>query len=164
MSKWGYALRYQQNDFCGIVYFPLFLHFLWMYSISWNKCLGAYLKFWLKGVGSLMGRRVLDQGGCWLFSCADSAIVEAYKVRNKVAMETSFPFIPTIKKVREIGGWLFNGFICLTLKWALIWERVLIRAWELNPLTPKISLVILLTVCHAILMMSIWRIWYWINS
>ena len=33
-----------------------------------------------------------------------------------------------------------------------------------NPLTPKISLVILLTVCHAILMMSIWRIWYWIDS
>ena len=44
MSKWGYALRYQQNDFCGSVYFPLFLHFLWMYSISWIKCLGAYLK------------------------------------------------------------------------------------------------------------------------
>ena len=32
-----------------------------------------------------------------------------------------------------------------------------------NPLTPKILLVILLTICHTILMMSIWRIWYWIN-
>ena len=32
-----------------------------------------------------------------------------------------------------------------------------------NPLTPKISLVILLTICHTILMMSIWRICYWIN-
>ena len=31
-----------------------------------------------------------------------------------------------------------------------------------NPLTPKISLVILLTICHTILMMSIWRICYWI--
>ena len=33
----------------------------------------------------------------------------------------------------------------------------------LNPLTPKISLVILLTVCHTILVMLVWRIWYWIN-
>ena len=31
------------------------------------------------------------------------------------------------------------------------------------PLTPKILLVILLTVCHTIIMMSIWRNWYWIN-
>ena len=33
----------------------------------------------------------------------------------------------------------------------------------LNPLTPKISLVILLTVCQMILIMLVWRIWYWIN-
>ena len=33
----------------------------------------------------------------------------------------------------------------------------------IDPFTPKISLVILLTVCHTILMMSVLRIWYWIN-
>ena len=33
----------------------------------------------------------------------------------------------------------------------------------LNPLTPKISLVILLNVCQMILIMLVWRIWYWIN-
>ena len=32
-----------------------------------------------------------------------------------------------------------------------------------NPLTPKISLVILLTVCQTILIMLVWRIWYQIN-
>ena len=32
-----------------------------------------------------------------------------------------------------------------------------------NSFTPKISSVILLTVCHTILMMLVWRIWYWIN-
>ena len=32
-----------------------------------------------------------------------------------------------------------------------------------NPLTPKISLVILLTVCHMVLVMLVWRIGYWIN-
>ena len=33
----------------------------------------------------------------------------------------------------------------------------------LNSLTPKISLVILFTVCHTVVVMLIWRIWYWIN-
>ena len=28
----------------------------------------------------------------------------------------------------------------------------------INPLTPKISLVILLTVCHTVLVVSVWRI------
>ena len=35
---------------------------------------------------------------------------------------------------------------------------------EVNPLTPKISLVIPLTVCHTVLVMFVWRIWSWINS
>ena len=33
----------------------------------------------------------------------------------------------------------------------------------LNPLTPKISLVILLTVYHTVLVMLVWRIWYRIS-
>ena len=32
-----------------------------------------------------------------------------------------------------------------------------------NPLPPKISLVILPTVCQMIFIMLVWRIWYWIN-
>ena len=32
--------------------------------------------------------------------------------------------------------------------------------YYINPLTPKISLVILLTVCHTVLVMLILRIWY----
>ena len=34
---------------------------------------------------------------------------------------------------------------------------------RINPLTPKISLVILLTVCQTIIIMFVWRIWYQIN-
>ena len=33
-----------------------------------------------------------------------------------------------------------------------------------NPLTPKISLVIILTVCHIVLVTLVWRIWYWIHK
>ena len=32
-----------------------------------------------------------------------------------------------------------------------------------NPFTSKISLIILLTVCHTVLVMLVWRIWFWIN-
>ena len=40
--------------------------------------------------------------------------------------------------------------------------RLLLRTLciSFNPLTPKISLVILLTVCQTILIMLVWRIWY----
>ena len=31
------------------------------------------------------------------------------------------------------------------------------------PLTPKISLVILLNIYHIVFVMLVWRIWYWIN-
>ena len=37
------------------------------------------------------------------------------------------------------------------------------HAFFFNPLTPKISLETLLTVCHTFLVMLVWRIWYWIN-
>ena len=36
-------------------------------------------------------------------------------------------------------------------------------SFKFNPLTTMISLVILLTVCHTVLVMLVWRIWYWIN-
>ena len=32
------------------------------------------------------------------------------------------------------------------------------------PFAPMVSLVILLTVCHTILMTLVWRILYWINQ
>ena len=35
---------------------------------------------------------------------------------------------------------------------------------NINPFTPKISLVILLTICHTILIVLVRRIWYWINK
>ena len=41
-------------------------------------------------------------------------------------------------------------------------SRVILRI-SVNPFTPKISAVILLTVCHTIFMMLDRRIWYWIN-
>ena len=41
--------------------------------------------------------------------------------------------------------------------------KLLIHFLIINPLTPKISLVILLIVCQMILIMLILRIWYWIN-
>ena len=38
-------------------------------------------------------------------------------------------------------------------------NRMLVTPWKFNPLTPKITLLILLTVCHTVLVMLVWRIW-----
>ena len=40
-------------------------------------------------------------------------------------------------------------------------ERETVR---INPLSPKISLASLLTVCYTIHLMLVWRIWNWINQ
>ena len=37
------------------------------------------------------------------------------------------------------------------------------KSTPFNPSAPKISLVIPLAVCHLVLLMLVWRIWYWIN-
>ena len=54
-----------------------------------------------------------------------------------------FLMIPALTKVKV---WVWYG-----------------KLWTINPFTPKISLVILLTISHTVLVMSVWRIWYWIN-
>ena len=45
----------------------------------------------------------------------------------------------------------------------IITEQRELKSKNRRTLTPKISLTILSTVCHKILMVSIWRIWYCIN-
>ena len=48
----------------------------------------------------------------------------------------------------------------------LLWQCLpyFLQCELLNPLTSKISLAILLTVCHRINLMLVWRIWIWINQ
>ena len=41
--------------------------------------------------------------------------------------------------------------------------KITFGSYMINPLTPKISLAILLTVCHTALVMLVQRIQYWIN-
>ena len=53
---------------------------------------------------------------------------------------------------------VFNLFVCLFL---LFWQYGIFGVAYLplfNPVTPKILLLILLTVCHTILLMVVWRI------
>ena len=53
--------------------------------------------------------------------------------------------------------------LCSVLLYRIIFSLCNLVNIAFNPLMPKISLVILLTVCHTILMMLVLRIWYWIN-
>ena len=58
---------------------------------------------------------------------------------------------------------LKSGRVSLSLQSHMEISRVLLLLTEVNPLTPKISLVILFTLCHIVLVMLVWRIWCWIN-
>ena len=49
----------------------------------------------------------------------------------------------------------------ITLKISLKTEKAM--KFLIIPLTPKISLVILLNIYHIVFAMLVWRIWYWIN-
>ena len=61
-------------------------------------------------------------------------------------------------KVSE-GCWLYNDVGCI-FRYTELGLKI---ALSLNPLTLKISLVILLTVRQMILIMQVRRIWFWIN-
>ena len=71
-----------------------------------------------------------------------------------------------LNKVRTFHMLLFRGVLFWScFKLVLIWGCMPLIAslpW-VNPLTPKISLVILLSVYHTVLVVLVWRIWYWIN-
>ena len=63
----------------------------------------------------------------------------------------------TVKLLKNLHPLLLNQFLrgkhLRLLRTFVLW---------LNPLTPKISFVILLTISHTVLVMLVWRIWYWI--
>ena len=63
----------------------------------------------------------------------------------------------TVKLLKNLYPLLLNQFLrgkhLRLLRTFVLW---------LNPLTPKISFVILLTISHTVLVMLVWRIWYWI--
>ena len=43
-------------------------------------------------------------------------------------------------------------------------QKVINEPWaQKNCFIPNFSLIILLSVCHTIIMVQVWRIWYWIN-
>ena len=58
---------------------------------------------------------------------------------------------------------LKSGRVSLSLQSHMEICHVLLLLTEVNPLTPKISLVILLTLYYIVLVMLVWRIWCWIN-
>ena len=56
-----------------------------------------------------------------------------------------------------------NINFCLPSALAGLSLPIIRRSQVINPSTPKIILVILITVCHTNLVMLVWKIWYWIN-
>ena len=72
-----------------------------------------------------------------------------------------FNFIPfDLKLYSTIFSDQSRSFFCSNSSGKIVVALLFII---LNPFTPKISLVIILSVFYTILMMLAWRIWYWIN-
>ena len=87
---------------------------------------------------------------------------------NATCMNTKGSYVCTCHP-----GYTGNGSDC-TGTWCISFESISKKHYHIcetcftsipciDPFTPKISLVILLTVYHIILMMLVQRIWYWIN-
>ena len=68
----------------------------------------------------------------------------------------------TRKGIHCIEGISNGSNLCCHIEQCFTLSRMYV-CLELNPLTPKISLLILLTLCHTVLLMLVWRMWYWIN-
>ena len=80
----------------------------------------------------------------------------------KLPMLMSF-YVEALKLMLLKSLWL-SQFHCNWSKKAKLLCGFPTLSWrKVNPLTPKISFIILLTVCHLALVMLVWRIWYWIN-
>ena len=71
--------------------------------------------------------------------------------------QTLYFFFPTAKNIQSYGDTSkFWVSLCSS-------TAVCKQINQMNPFTLEISLVILLTVYHTILMMLVWRICFWIN-
>ena len=82
--------------------------------------------------------------------------------------------------MKQVGFWIPPNILCQRnnitksvffavlhhrkgLNYFLMSQYVFCTVLTLNPFTPKITLAILFTVYHTVLVMLVWRIWYWIN-
>ena len=76
------------------------------------------------------------------------------------------PVVACATEYHTLAGFLVKMFFlpCSCKRLGSVTRWVSGNCWGFNPFTPKISLVILLTVCHKIYVMLVWRIWNWIDQ
>ena len=93
--------------------------------------------------------------GNWLLISPHSTTLEwNVKVMRIKENNHQFKNLLIVKQILFVSS---MGKVKRTVTTGVMVQRV-------NPLTPMISLVILLTVCQMILIMLVWRIWYWITQ
>ena len=119
------------------------------------------VNFYWNCVAGLEGCPVKPRTDCGTESGVMAALQGAFQQDAKAHKYGSSPVNQRIE-----GWWVFYGrnSCCKACRKRLEYER---SAWVLkpllNPFTPKISLLILLTICHSVLVMLVLRIWYCIN-
>ena len=87
-----------------------------------------------------------------------------WKTFEKPKLSVSSPVFLYLSMSWPIEIWVIWNIVVLCVFTSLFFSLLKFSlAWSINPVTPKISLVILLTVCYTVVVMLVWRIWYWIN-
>ena len=87
-----------------------------------------------------------------------------WKTFEKPKLSVSSPVFLYLSMSWPIEIWVIWNIVVLCVFTSLFFSLLKFSlAWSINTVTPKISLVILLTVCYTVLVMLVWRIWYWIN-
>ena len=125
----------------------------WYFSLKiivWND----YLE--LCGQSKTCAKSLLFKISSYHLNLAMSIKIILYEMTVKLRKSIIFHF-PLCHCNKMNLGCFSSLTILITSLWHDLWVM------SFNPLTPKISLVILLTVCHTVLLMLVWIIWYWIN-
>ena len=87
-----------------------------------------------------------------------------WKTFEKLKLLVSSPVFLYLSMSWPIEIWVIWNIVVLCVFTSLFFSFLKFSlAWSVNPVTPKISLVILLTVYYTVLVMLVWRIWYWVN-
>ena len=144
-----------------------------MASGEWNYLLTSLLIIWLR----LLKHKIIPFSSVWKgiwvldYSCMRSILTVWIEIYTDLLLGLVNRVSVMVLTNRQYFTLIKSSRICFSSFRFAPWDDWSMRnvifpndpIARINLLTPKISYVILFTVCHTTVVMLIWRIWYWIN-
>ena len=97
----------------------------------------------------------------WQHILLYSVIIKYHSIAMEKNCETENISRGLLTDITSVLRW--NSNFCLPSALAGQSLPIIRCSQVINPSTPKIVLVILITVCYTNLVILVWKIWYWIN-